>query len=168
MPEQPMEGTKDSPVTRRFPELVKTRVRRVREVRGQLAMGSTALGIVAIVLAAWAGGAIAVARNWPLTSRVQILYAGASLLIVLLVLMFGVGSWSRYFPDDADVAPLPSKPDGPAKPAQTTQSIGGGVRTDSSARPNDAKPDEPADPMALDHDITVGKPLERKKPPGPA
>jgi hypothetical protein len=166
-----MGRTKDSPVPRfSGATFVEAKVKRIREVRGRLAMLVTGLAVVAIVLAAWTGGVIAVARDWPLASRVQILYAGASLLIVFLVLMFGVGSWSRYVPDDADVAPLPPKPDGQTKPVETKQSIGpsGASQADTSTQQNDAAPNEPADPMALNRDVTVPGPVELKKPPGPA
>ena len=88
-----------------------------REVRGQRAVWVTTIGIIVIALGMWVGPAITRLFGYPLASRVQIAYAGMSLLIVFLVLMFGVGSWSRYVPEDSDVAPPESKSGTPIKPA---------------------------------------------------
>jgi hypothetical protein len=82
-----------------------------------------------IVLGVWVGPAITLLFGYPLASRVQIVYAGMSLLIVFLVLMFGVGSWSRYVPEDSDVAPFEVQPDVPTKSAVQGQAAtpqGGG------------------------------------------
>jgi len=93
----------------------------IREIRGQRAVWVTAIGIIVIMLGVWVGPAIKLLFGYPLASRVQIAYAGMSLLIVFLVLMFGVGSWSRYVPEDSDVAPPESKVDIPTKPAVQDQ-----------------------------------------------
>ena len=100
-----------------------------REVRGQRAVWVTTIGIIVIALGMWVGPAITRLFGYPLASRVQIAYAGMSLLIVFLVLMFGVGSWSRYVPEDSDVAPFEVPPDVPTKPAVQGQAAtpqGGG------------------------------------------
>jgi len=101
----------------------------IREIRGRRAILVTALGIAVILLGVLVGPPIAASLGWPLASRVQIGYAGVSLLIVFLVLMFGVGSWSRYVPEDSDVAPPEVQPDVPTKPAVQGQAAtpqGGG------------------------------------------
>ncbi len=89
----------------------------IRERRGRVALWVTVLSIVVTLLAVWVGPTIAAWLRWPLASRVQIAYAGASLLVVVLVLMFGVGNWSRYVPEESDVsAPPAGKPDASAHP----------------------------------------------------
>ena len=63
-----------------------------------------------ILVGVGVGPTITALLGWPLASRVQIAYAGVSLLMVFLVLMFGVGSWSRYVPEDSDVVrPKPNR-----------------------------------------------------------
>jgi len=93
----------------------------IREIRGRRAVLVTAIGIAVIILGELVGPPIAASLGWPLASRVQIGYAGLSLLIIFLVLMFGVGSWSRFVPEDADVAPPEARPDVPTKPAVQAQ-----------------------------------------------
>jgi hypothetical protein len=69
--------------------------KQIRETRGRLALllaAAFVLVILAVCLLHPAGKTA--------LGIVQVVYCGLSALIVTLVLLFGVGSWSRFLPPD--------------------------------------------------------------------
>jgi hypothetical protein len=69
--------------------------KQIRESRGRLAVALAAAYILIIFVVCL----LHPAGKTDL-GTVQIVYGGASALIVTLVLLFGVGSWSRFLPQD--------------------------------------------------------------------
>jgi hypothetical protein len=69
--------------------------KRVRESRGRRALGLVVIFFVATIF---------VCALHPLghtqLGTIRIVYGGTSALLVTLVLFFGVGSWSRFLPQD--------------------------------------------------------------------
>ncbi len=84
--------------------------RLIREIRGRLALWLTLAFVVATAGAAVVGQLMAGAAM-----AARIVYIGSSLLVVTLVLMFGVGKWSRYLPQDkGGMSSAPYRDAGPA------------------------------------------------------
>jgi hypothetical protein len=69
--------------------------KQVREYRGRLA-----LGLVLVFILATYGVYVLHPLGDAEFGTVRIVYGGASALLVTLVLFFGVGTWSRFLPQD--------------------------------------------------------------------
>ena len=73
--------------------------KQIRESRGTLALLLAAAFVLIIIVACFLHPAGKTALG-----IVQIVYCGLSALIVTLVLLFGVGIWSRFLPQDMEGA----------------------------------------------------------------
>jgi len=69
--------------------------KQIRESRGWLALALAAAYVVVIFIVCLLHPAGKTALG-----TVQIVYGGASALFVTMVLLFGVGNWSRFLPQD--------------------------------------------------------------------
>jgi hypothetical protein len=93
--------------------------KKIRESRGWLALGLVLVFFLATLIVC-----LLHAAGHSALGTVQIVYGGASALAVTMVLLFGVGSWSRFLPvNEMETGADPGTP--PNLPAQQTPPEGG-------------------------------------------
>ena len=100
--------------------------KQIRESRGRLALALAGAYILAIFIVCLFHPAGKTALG-----TVQIVYGGASALFVTLVLLFGVGSWSRFLPQDEGGAPADAG--NAANPPEPLNPQGGGQGHDPTS-----------------------------------
>jgi len=100
--------------------------KQIRESRGWLALGLAAAYIVVIFIVCLFHPAGKTALG-----TVQIVYGGASALFVTMVLLFGVGNWSRFLPQDQEIAQTDAG--NAANPPQSISPQGGGQGHDPAS-----------------------------------